>query len=217
MPISFSTVTHSLRKQSQIAGTDIKLSHCQQLLAAAFGYKSLAAMQAAQADFAESPDFDEVDSVCLNQEMLALRAGELGVALDSTELVSAIAAALRTNLPKAYVYVGEDAWSEGVREYITALVEGHSDVTGLIADTNNNGISETHVPFDLSDEVVPPPEQTLSTNMQVRITLEVDLERPYAGHQIDVTVDLRIDRLGRALWGEPRGHVTFWKLADESI
>lgn len=165
MPISFSTLTHSFRKQCQAVGTDIKLSHCQQLLAAAFGYKSLAARQAAQADFAEIPDFDGVDSVCLNQEMLALRAGELGVALDSTELVSTVAAALRANLPKAYVYVGEDAWSEGIREYITALVERNSDVIGLVADTNNNGIRETHVPFDLSDEVVPPPEQTLSTNM----------------------------------------------------
>lgn len=215
MSISFSTLSHSLRKQSQAVGTDIKLSHCQQLLSAAFGYKSFAALQAAQAVYAEADVLDEVASVFLNPQALISRAGELGIPLDSAQLLSSIAAAFRSCLPKVAVYADEDSWSQGVRDYIADVVQSNSNVVGLIADTNNGGINYVDIPFDLSTEVVPPPEQTLSTNMKVRITLALDLERSYAGKEIDVTVDLRIDRIGRGLWGAPRVHVTFWRIVDD--
>lgn len=215
MSVSISALTHALRKQSQSSGTGIKLSHCQQLLSAAFGYKTLAAHQAAQAACLEADCLDEADSVLLDPHMLVSRAGELGIAVDAAGLISLITAAFNRCLPGVPIYSDEDSWSERIREYVVDLVERNDDVIGLIGDTNNGGISETHVPFDLSTENVPPPEQTLSTNMNVRITLALDFERPYAGHEIDVTVDLRIPRLGGALWGAPEGHVTHWRLVND--
>ncbi|MES2948159.1 MAG: hypothetical protein V4858_06395 [Pseudomonadota bacterium] len=214
MPVTISTLTHALRKQSQTSGSDIKLSHCQQLLSAAFGYKTLAAHQAAQAAYLEADVLDEVDSVILDQPLLAVRVNDLGITATSEDLVSLITAAFNSCLPGVPVCGDDDLWSERIRNYVVAEVETNDNVIGLIADTNNEGIRETHVPFDLSTEVVPPPEQTLSTSMPVRITLNQDLDRPYTSNEIDVTIDLRIERLGRGLWAAPRCHVTFWQLVS---
>lgn len=215
MSINFSALCYSLRKQSLASGVGIKLGHCQQLLSAAFGYKSFAALQAAQAVYAEADVLDEVDSVVLNSQMLVSRAGELGIPLDSAKLVSYVTAAFQSCLPRVSVYADEDSWAESIRTFIVDLVETDENVIGLIADTNNDGVRETYVPFHLSTETLPAPEQTFSTNMKVRITLDIDTDRPYAGHKIDVSVDLRIDRIGRGLWSALRGHVTFWKMAND--
>ncbi len=212
MPVNISALSYALRKQCQSAGADIQLSHCQQLLSAAIGYKSLAAHHAAQAAGLDADDLDNVDSVILVRHLLVSRANELKMALDAERLVSFISAAFDSCLPGVPVFTDEDSWSERIRKYIVDLVESDGNVGGLINDTNNDGIEETYVPFDLSTEIVPPPAQTLSTSMQVNITLGIDTERPYTGHRIDAAVELHITRLGRAIWGAPQGHVTNWRL-----
>lgn len=62
-------------------------------------------------------------------------------------------------------------------------------------------IDETYMSFELSWNELPAPGEVHVESVKGKVTLGLDLERPYAGHEVDVEASVTLERLGRNLVG----------------
>lgn len=62
-------------------------------------------------------------------------------------------------------------------------------------------IDETYMPLELSWNELPAPGEVHVESVKGKVTLGLDLERPYAGHEVDMESTVTFERLGRNLVG----------------
>ncbi|MGM3277458.1 hypothetical protein [Ralstonia sp. 24A2] len=74
--VGIRALAYTVRIQSASLPKPVALGHAQQLVAAALGYKSLAAYQASQE---ERPDLSGTEHIVIDDDVLRQRAQELGV------------------------------------------------------------------------------------------------------------------------------------------
>ena len=209
MSTDISSIAFAIRAESAQSANPIKLSHAQQCAASVFGYKTLAAYQASPD---ENPGLDEARHIVLNLDMLLERGRGLGLPHDEQALISLVRTAFCEKLPRAQLYSSVDQFEEALRELIQDIVLNHGDVSGAMAVTNNDGIREIYLPFDIALDGIPLHGDILEIPIEGHVTMEVDVERPYAGHHIDVQARLRLGRLGRVIMGTASCEVESAKL-----
>ncbi|MBU9552886.1 hypothetical protein [Burkholderia multivorans] len=196
---SISSLAYALRVQNQSNATPIILGHAQQLIAAALGYKTLAAYQA-------SPDeaaLDDARHFVLDLDLAHQRAGELGVAVSEEQLDALLGSAFAGQLPHARFHQSESALEDYIRDRLEQLVKNDSGAASQIAMTNHNGIGEVYLPFDLSLADLPPAGEVTEIEVLGHIGMELDTERPYSGHIIDIEASVSVERTGRVSIAEP--------------
>lgn len=199
--VTFSCIAYAVRTASNSTPNPIKLSHAQQLVAASFGYNSLAALQASNY---ESEAYDEAKHFVLDTALLSSRAQELKLphALDELELL--IQSAINERIASARFYSPEMMLDEFVRSKLEHFVLNHDETSGAMAMTNNDGIDEIYLPFDeLVMSELPLPGESLALEFDGHISMVPDTERPYSGHHIDVTGRVILERVGRVCIAEP--------------
>lgn len=198
---TISEVAYAVRTASQSLEYPIKLSHAQQLVAAALGYKSLAAFQASPL---EAPTLDDAAHFVLDGELLADRAKELGLPHPFPHLAVLLQRAFTERLPGAQLHQSEGS----IHDYIISLVDdvavNDDTVASEIASTNGNGLDEVYLPVDdIELANLPPLGQPLEMEIEGHIAMGIDTERPYSGHKIEVQVRLAIERTGKVSIAEP--------------
>lgn len=98
---NISAISFAVRSASSTSANPIKLSHAQQLVAAALGYKSLAAFQASPL---EAPTLDDAVHFVLDGELLDERIQELGLPNTFPEVAMFVTTAFAQRLPWAHLY-----------------------------------------------------------------------------------------------------------------
>ena len=118
MSLGISDLAHSLRKNSAAAAVPVPLGHAQQLIAAALGYRTFAAYQAAQATTQEPASLTDVHHVVLDEDLLDQRASELGAAPPPDRLHELIETAFRERAPHTRIHASYAAFENYLRQHV---------------------------------------------------------------------------------------------------
>jgi uncharacterized protein YozE (UPF0346 family) len=204
MSFDILSVAFAIRAESAQSPHPIKLSHAQQCVAAAFGYRTLAAYQASHE---ETHSLHGAAHVVLDMHTLLERSQDLGVPLDEPKWVALMRTAFRLKLPQATVHTSVPELEEALRYMVQHAVLNNESTAGAMAVTNNEGVGEIYLPFDLDWEAIPLHGELLALSIEGHVSMEIDVERPYSGHRIDIKATLTLGRIGRALLGTAVCHV----------
>lgn len=201
MSVGISNIAHALRDYAASTSSPISLSHCQQLVAAALGYKSLASYQAAEKRGAEVTDLAEVNHVLVDRALLFIRAKDLNVGMPPWMLEPMVAQAFEQRLPAAQIHGSTDSLEGKLSDIVSAQVIENDNVSGLMAMTDSNGPREVHVEFEFN-----PSNRTLCDSieipMRVQIVMNIDENRTYTCHRIAVSCITNLECLGQACFGQ---------------
>lgn len=208
MAIGISALAFAVRKQSASLPKPIVHGHAQQLVAAALGYKSLAAYQASQE---EQPDLTPTKHIVLDKELLLRRAGELGLHYSDEVVVSLVIDSLAHALPHAAVHRTKGEFDDMLRDYVDDVVLNHDETVGQMAMSNGT-LGEVYLPFETSLEDIPY-DDVKEFSIVGHVGMSPDVERPYVGHVVHVSASLFLTRYGRVCVGEPLCRVSAAKLA----
>lgn len=189
---TFSTVSHAFRLQLGNAGHSVPLGHCQQIVAAAFGFNTLAAYQASPL---YSRDLHEIGHLIFDDHFIQNRVKELGTLPDAgtnrqalTDALSATGCRIHSSLARFEDYL---------RLNFEQFVQEDSDVVAAMAVANHDGVDEVYLPFELEDALLETGAEIL-IDVEGHIGLAADPDRPYSGHLVRVVANLRLDRLAPA-------------------
>jgi uncharacterized protein YozE (UPF0346 family) len=120
MSIDISRVARALSDLSVGSNSPLKLSHAQQCVAAAMGYKSLAAYQAAKK--LETPVHNNSLFLIIENDLLASRARDLVESADGVEVSALVREAVLQVYPTASIHSSWDLRSVGIASAIASLV-----------------------------------------------------------------------------------------------
>ncbi|KAB7766080.1 hypothetical protein CEK69_16150 [Xanthomonas sp. LMG 12462] len=207
MSLGISDLAHSIRKNSAAAAVPVPLGHAQQLVAAALGYKTFAAYQAAQASAQEASSLTIVHHVVLDEDLLHQRASELGAAPPPDRLHELIQTAFRERAPHTRIHASYAAFEDYLRQHVDQVVIDDNDVNSEMANANYDGVDEVYFDFEVEFEKVPI-GGALDIDLDGHVGLGIDTERPYAGHIVNVEGTLSVQRLGRHCFGSVDCQVT---------
>ncbi|AMJ56219.1 MULTISPECIES: hypothetical protein [Stenotrophomonas] len=196
MNIGLSDITRSFRSHSGVSGKTIQHGHAQQLLVAAFGYKTLASCQAAKASDEEPENFNQVRHIVLDRASLTQRATELGVECDIDQLSHFLANAFADRLAGVVLHHSYSDLDDYIRVQITQLVENNGRVIGEMAQLNHDGLGEVYFDLQIDLDQIQVGE-SLSSHITGYVSLNLDTERPYTGTTIDFRLSLTVERLGK--------------------
>ncbi|MES2127508.1 MAG: hypothetical protein V4463_09575 [Pseudomonadota bacterium] len=204
MYTNFASLSYSLRAVCRQGGIDLKLGHAQQLLACAFGYKSLAAYQASTYEPTEIVDDAHLilDSGTIDQ-----RAFDLGVALSGREVEDLLAKAFTAQRSRCRIHGSSDVFFDYLHDRLQNVVANDANVSGYTADMNTDGLEEIYVPFDFQIEDLPDVGEALRIEVAGHIRMTADIERPFAGDQVDFEAAINMNRVGRRMINDIEMHV----------
>jgi hypothetical protein len=199
---NLSAIAYAIRTASKTSGIPLKLSHIQQLVAAALGHKSLASYQAADEDLALA----EAAHVVIDTELVRMRSTELSVPLELRQFVAFMEQAFKLRHPTAKVHDCDEAFRDSLEAYLETEIILDDYVISEMSSCNHDGIAEFSIPVDISEVTIIPVGLCCTTEVYGRIILEIAPERPYRGHQIRVKAEFSLDRPGRSCFGAPSIH-----------
>ena len=174
----------------------LRLSHAQQCAAAALGYGTLAAFQASPD---ESSNLSEATHVVLEVDRLVACSQELRGLHDEKGLIVLIRAAFAEKLPGVVVHSSLDQLEDALRDRVQQFVLNEERATGVMAQTNSDGIQEIYLPLDVPWDDIPLDGELLEIPINGHVSMKPDVERPYVGHRIDISATLALGRIGRAV------------------
>ena len=210
---NISAISFHARKGFTAAGVSAKLSHVQELAAAALGHNTLASYQAANEDVALAAAFH----VVLDPQLLEERAIKLGLSVPVTQLVDVVSAAVKTAFPAVRLHQSVEDFGDVLQAELEVEAETDDNVASEMASCNHDGVSEVYMPIDPSEFTeLAQVGRVYSAKTKGMITMHIDPERPYSGHQIRVDAALSMERLGRRCFDAPSVEIIFASvLGDE--
>jgi hypothetical protein len=204
MSVEISHLAYSARKASERDGfPPLKHGHALELIAAALGYASLAAYQAAVAAGDEAADLSDVAHVVLQVQSSVTRALELRPRAPSSSHLEWIRRAFAQCLPAAKLHIDQNWLYKTLVDLVDFTAVNDSDVSGEMAMSNCEGIREIYLPWDFSWGKLPPVGESHVVNIRGHIKMEVHEERPPIGQMISVHASIELQRLGQFVIAEP--------------
>lgn len=209
MNVDLSSVAFAVRRRCVSAGISLPLGQVHELVAAALGYRTLAAFQASSS---EGGSFAAGSHILLDIQKLLARAKDFRITSDDDTIVQCIVEPLRTLLPGSRVHLSDNAFNDAVRNYVQSRVLNSERVTSETAMTNGS-LGEVYLPFDdivladLADDG-DPTEIPISGH----VNMDQNWDKPYWGHHIGVEVSLTLIKVGNATIAEPSVDVVSAKL-----
>ena len=202
---NISAISFHARKGLVAAGVSAKLSHVQELAAAALGHNTLASYQAANEDAALAG----AANVVLDAALLEERAAKLGLSVPVKQLVDVVSEASKTACPHARIHPSVEDFGDVLQADLEVEAENDDNVASEMASCNHDGVSEVYMPIDPTEFTeMAQLGQVYSAKSKGVITMHVDTERPYSGHQIRVRAVLSMKRLGRRCFDDPSVEIT---------
>ncbi|MFV0887100.1 hypothetical protein ACNKH9_10175 [Metapseudomonas otitidis] len=192
---TFSTVSHAFRLQLGNAGHSVPLGHCQQIIAAAFGFNTLAAYQASPLS---SRNLHDVRHLVIDAHFIQSRATELGTFPDAETNQRALTDALSATGCK--IHSSLSMFEDYLRQDFEHFVQEDSDVVAAMAMANHDGVDEIYLPFELED-ALPEGSDEILIDIEGHIGLADDPDRPYSGHIVRVVASISLDRLAPVAYG----------------
>ncbi len=192
-------LVHAVRRHTAAAGNPLRPGPAEQLVAAALGFKTLASYQAAVAQRVEPLFLDHIEHVVLDAHMVDERVSDLGFPVSGAVLSRAIAASFKVLVPALRVHRSDEAFRDFLEQLLTDDAANGSETAGPMAETNNDGIGEVDLPFDLELDKVPVGQGEV-IDIDGEVTMDIDPERPYSGHRIDVKASIGFTRCGQRLF-----------------
>lgn len=195
MNIDISGIAYAIRSNTAASDLPIKLSQAQQCTAAALGYKTLAAWQASSDS---TLPLDQDSHIVLDRVALLRRAAELQMPHEPAALISIVHEAFAQKLPRIGLHESLEQFEEAIRNLLENAVVNDGEAVGQMAMTNNDDINEVYLPFDIEWNDLPfggdNDGDGLAITIEGHVAMEIDLERPYSGHRIEVRVKLWLAR-----------------------
>ena len=194
------SIAFNLRTASKTSNFPFGLGHAQQILAAALGYGSLAALQAEP----NSQHFlDDTQHVVIDQDTLVQRLA--GFQLDQylTDIVNLIKATLEFEIPGLKVHRWLSDFDEQVRIEMENAVSNAPDVSGLVGDMGLTWCTEFYPEweeFEIHD-TLPPIGSLLDFNVPGHMSYELNEDRGYTGHGVAFTVAMFMLRTAKRCFG----------------
>lgn len=211
---NLSAISFHARKGLVAAGVSAKLSHVQELAAAALGHNTLASYQAANEDAALAG----AAHVVLDAALLEERAARLGLSVPVKQLVDVVSEASKTACPHARIHPSVDDFGDVLQAELEVEAENDDNVASEMASCNHDGVSEVYMPIDPTEFTeMAQLGQVYSAKSKGVITMHVDTERPYSGHQIRVMALLSMERLGRRCFDDPNVEITSASVIGEDL
>lgn len=214
---TFSTIAHNLRHNLQAASYSVSLGHCQQAVAALFGFNTLAAFQASDL---WTSDLYTVQHVVIDEPRIITRTTKFGSFPNAQILRQAIAAAVEGSELQATLHNSPMHFQDYLQASLEHFVEADGDVISEMANANHDGIDEFYLPFDIEDELTDP-YQHLSIDIEGHVGLREDNERPFSGNKVNVVVNISMERLSASTFTEVEYLVVSasldyrWSLGDD--
>lgn len=193
--VNLSAIAFAVRRTLSTEGTNLPLGHVQQLVAAALGHNNLASYQASGDDVA----LEHATNIVVDLPLLGAREEELGVLGLRPEL---LVYGLRERYQDAHVYKSLDDYVSDVQSQLNYSLPDNERVASEVAMTNGwMPVGEFELPFWNGFEEFGGDEDDVSLELEGQVVVEQDPERVYYGHQVDVTLQLFIERHGRRGFG----------------
>jgi hypothetical protein len=203
---NISAISFHARKGFVAAGVSTKLSHVQELAAAALGHNTLASYQVASEDVALAG----ATHVVLDPLLLEERAAKLGLSVPVTQLVDVVSAAVKTAFPAVRLHQSVEDFGDVLHAELEIEAETDDNVASEMASCNHAGVSEVYMPVDPTEFTeLAQVGRVYAAKTKGMITMHIDPERPYSGHQIRVDAVLSMERLGRRCFDAPSVEITF--------
>lgn len=202
---NLSAISFHARKGFTAAGVTAKLSHVQELVAAALGHSTLASYQTASEDAALAG----ATHVVLDADLLEARASKLGLSVTPTQLLDVVGVAAKLACPSAQIHESVTDFGDALQAELEEGVGSDDNVSSEMASCNHDGIRDISMPIDptVFTELAQV-GQTFAASSKGMVTMHIDQERPYSGHQIRVRAKLSLTRLGRRCFDEASIEVT---------
>lgn len=143
---------------------------------------------------------DRETHILLDAQALAQRRQELALDLKDEELLALVHAAFGKRLVGIAVHASHNDFENALRDSVQHEVLNNDSVVGEMTVTNNDGIREIYLPFDIEWDQIPDNGDPLEFPFEGHVTMKIDKERPYWGHRIDVKASVWVSRSGRAIW-----------------
>lgn len=205
MRTDFASLSHSFRTACQASGIKLPLGHAHQLLASAFGYRSLAAFQASTEEPASVPNGVHLilDIPALQERGAAL---DLGAA-DCEKIPRLLGAAFASKMTWGGIHPSEIGFFDFLHTRLQDAVLNADEVVRHTAVMNSDGLAEVYLPFDFELADLPAVGETLELPVSGLVRMRPDKDRPYRGEQVDVEAVISMERRGRRLVGDVRMQV----------
>jgi hypothetical protein len=202
-------LAYGLRARCAARGFSLRLGYAQQILAASLGYGSLAAYQSSPE---ESPTLDAAAHLFVDSEAAFDRAKQLSLN-PPPFLPGEVIETFRELLPRAVLHASPGDLDGAVRSFVDNYVVNHEETAGQLALINGYGLDEVYLPIDDIDlSSLPPPGQVEAIAIEGHVSLELDDERPYSGHKVEIEATLTIERVTRQGISAPGCHIDSAKL-----
>lgn len=199
MRVDFSTLSHQVHLCLKGILPTLSLGQSHQLLAAAYGYKSLAAYKAST----EEQHYFTVDGTgstyfVLDLDLVKFRQVEMGYS-DSMPIARAMYETMRNRLKPEFLVCEtlNDLFDE-IRSDVEYEINDSAEFSNAQADTNTSGAGDFNIEFT---QEAPLEEKREDWAIRVEGTahLDQDIERPYSGDVINVSAQVVFQKLGRRL------------------
>lgn len=200
--VDLSALAYAVRKQCAAQGINFPIGHAHQLLAAALGHGTLAALQA-------SPDAEALagaDHVVVDAERLDARATDLG--LPTSEVLTEVVVSVLRDALSASVHRHSDSFVDALQSFVDDRTVNNGRVEGEMAVTNG-GFDEIYMPLEeLWDDLDLDDGEHISTDIAGHVSVEQDPDKVFWGDHIDVEATLTVDRVGKRLFANAQLEVT---------
>lgn len=202
--VGITDLAHSIRKSTANSAVPIPLSQGQQLVCAALGHKTLASFQAAQKAELEPQSFDGLAHVVPDFDLLSVRAEELGIAVARQTLEALVVAAFRERVRGTEVHRSFDALADEFQERAQDEALADDNINSDMANANYDGVEEVYIETDLAPQLenATVAQQELA-ELTGQVTLGIDIERPYSGHEVKFKMQVTVYRCGRRCFERP--------------
>lgn len=192
-------LAHSIRPVLLDQGIALPLGKTQQLLAAAFGYNSLAALQAAQ----EPDELNSSMKLLFDEEQFGRRAAKLNLAMDIGIFLSSLTVVSR-KARGPQICASLDDLADDVCELVQEAASEDDQVGIQMADTNCAGaFTATMETASVPAGPLPPAGQAIVLEFSGTVEGDGDQDRPFSGDTVNVRAEARLPLIGRRLFGEP--------------
>lgn len=207
MMVNLTAIAYAARQHYAAQGHPYPLSngHAQQLIAAALGYGTLAALQVTN----DAHLAAEAAHVVVDADRLHERAKQLELP-DPEQAAKAAVAGLKEVLPGA-VHWSPDDFVQALQEFVDDRTPEEGEVASQMAMTNAS-LDEVYMPiegledFDLEADVNI--DGSISVGIEGHVSMDQDPDRVYYGDRIEVEATLMVDSMGKRLFREPVLEVT---------
>lgn len=196
MSTSISKIAFALSQQSKASNQKISLGHCHQLVAALFGFKTLAAYEAAIKSNPILVEFSIVKQIICDANLLSIRLNELRPDIELKFLGGLIKVVFAVELPKVKL---KDSLADVIEEYMIETMQYDLENDELISSEiamANIESTDTVEFVESSEEIAEAILEGKASEVNGVLHMNADIERPFAGDEVKFKAEILVSLLG---------------------